>query len=250
MDLVHHSFLASDGTRLAWHEMGEGRPVVLIHGLFSSADVNWIKYGHARRIAELGRRVIMPDLRAHGQSDKPHEPARYPPDILSRDALELVAHLGLTDYDLGGYSLGARTALRAVLKGAEPARFVIAGMGLGGILDARSRSAHFERVLTGLGTFERGSPEWMAEAFLKTTKGDPVALLPLLRSFVDTQEAELSRITQPTLVLSGADDHDNGSSEDLAAQLLDARFVEVPGNHMSVVTTPAFGRAIADFLNA
>jgi pimeloyl-ACP methyl ester carboxylesterase len=249
-DLRQGSFVTTDGVRLVWHEIGEGRPVVLIHGLFSSAEVNWIKYGHAEWIAELGRRVIMPDLRAHGQSDKPHGPEHYPPDVLSKDALELIAHLGLTDYDLGGYSLGARTALRTVLMAAAPARLVISGMGLGGIVDARSRSAHFERVLTGLGTFERGSPEWMAEAFLKTTKGDPKALLPLLQSFVDTAEAELARITQPTLVLSGAEDHDNGSSEELAARLVDARFIEVPGNHMSVVTTPAFGRAIADFLDA
>ena len=56
----------------------------------------------------------------------------------------------------------------------------------------------------------------MAEAFLKTTGGDPEALLPLLDSFVDTSEAELRAIALPTLVLSGAEDHDNGSAEALA----------------------------------
>ena len=250
MQPISHDFLASDGTRLAWHEMGEGRPVVLIHGLFSSAEVNWIKYGTAQCVAGLGRRIIMPDMRAHGDSEKPHDPARYPPDGLSRDALELIAHLGLTDFDLGGYSLGARTALRAVLAGAAPQRLVISGMGLDGILNARARAEHFRRVLTGLGTFERGSPEWLAEAFLKTTKGDPEALLPLLDSFVDSDEADLARVLQPTLVLSGAEDRDNGSAEELAQRLPDARYVEVPGNHMNVVTTPAFGRAIVDFLGA
>jgi pimeloyl-ACP methyl ester carboxylesterase len=250
MDLTHHNFFASDGTRLAWHELGEGRPVVLIHGLFSSAEINWIKYGHAKRIAEPGRRVIMPDLRAHGQSDKPHEAERYPPDILSRDALDLIAHLGLADYDLGGYSLGARTVLRTVLMGATPKQLIVAGMGLGGILDARSRSAHFERVLSAPGTLERGSPEWLAEAFLKTTKGDPKALLPLLQSFVDTPESDLARIAQPTLVLAGDQDHDNGSAAELAQRLPNAQFVEIPGTHMSVVTTAAFGQTIATFLDA
>lgn len=250
MNVNSYSFPASDGVPLAWHEIGEGRPVVLIHGLFSSAHVNWIKFGHAKRIAELGRRVIMPDLRAHGESDKPHDPARFPPDVLSHDALALIDHLGLTDYDLGGYSLGARTTLRAVLMGAAPHRLIISGMGLDGMLHARARAEHFRHVLTGLGTFERGSPEWLAEAFLKTTKGDPEALLPLLDSFVDTPETELARIVQPTLVLSGDQDRDNGSSEDLAQRLPDARFVETPGNHMSVVTTPAFGRVIAEFLDS
>ena len=51
---------------------------------------------------------------------------------------------------------------------------------------------------------------------MKTTKSDPEALLPLLDSFVDTREAELAAIGQPTLVLSGAEDHDNGSAEALA----------------------------------
>ncbi|HEX8062153.1 MAG TPA: alpha/beta fold hydrolase, partial [Allosphingosinicella sp.] len=101
-----HRFTASDGVGLAWHELGEGRAVVLLHGLFSSADMNWIRFGHAAEIASRGFRVIMPDLRAHGESDAPHDEASYPPDILARDGFELIAHLALTDYDLGGYSLG------------------------------------------------------------------------------------------------------------------------------------------------
>jgi pimeloyl-ACP methyl ester carboxylesterase len=103
-------------------------------------------------------------------------------------------------------------------------------------------------VLTGMGSHERGSNEWLAEAFLKTTGGDPAALLPLLGSFVDSTEAELRGIEVPTLVLQGEDDRDNGSAEALAELLPDARYVEVPGNHMSAVTRPELGRSIADFL--
>lgn len=245
-----HQFASFDGAELVWHEVGEGSPVLLLHGLFSNADMNWIKFGHAAEIASRGFRVIMPDLRGHGHSAKPHDAASYPPDVLARDGLGLIDHLGLTDYDLGGYSLGGRTSVRMVAMGAKPRRLVVSGMGLQGLLETGPRSAHFRKILTGLGTFERGSPEWMAEAFLKTTKGDPEALLPLLDSFVDTTEAELAAITPRTLVLSGSEDHDNGSSEDLADLLPDARFVEVPGNHMSVVTKADFGRAIADFLAA
>ncbi len=247
---TEHLFTASDGTELAWYEVGEGRPLLLLHGLFSDADTNWIKFGHAAELAARGRRVLMPDLRAHGRSAKPHDEASYPPDILAWDATELVAQLGLTDYDLGGYSLGGRTAVRMVVLGATPAKLIVSGMGLQGLLETGGRAAHFRKILTGLGTFERGSPEWMAEAFLRTTKGDPDALLPLLGSFVDTGIAEISAIAQPTLVLSGAEDRDNGSSEELAEALPNGRFVEVPGNHMSAVTKPELGRAIADFLQA
>ena len=250
MDISTHHFTASDGVKLAWHETGEGRAVVLLHGLFSSADMNWIRFGHAGEIASRGFRVIMPDLRAHGASAAPHDEAAYPPDVLARDGLELISHLGLSDYDLGGYSLGARTSARMAILGAEPRRLVISGMGLRGMLDTGRRSSHFRKVLNGLGTHPRGSDEWLAEAFLKTTGGDPQALLPLLGSFVDSSEDELRSIAMPTLVLSGAEDQDNGPAEDLADILPDGRYVEVPGNHMSAVTRPELGRAIADFLAA
>src|SRR3990170_4491294 len=99
-DVQTNYWTASDDVRLAWQEAGEGRPVVLVHGLFSDANTNWIKFGHARRIAAAGLRVIMPDLRAHGLSDKPQRAEAYPRGVLARDLHELIAHLGLTDYDL------------------------------------------------------------------------------------------------------------------------------------------------------
>ena len=248
MNQTTHHFAAPDGTDLAWHELGEGRPVVLLHGLFSDAFTNWLRYGHAAAIAAKGFRVIMPDLRAHGQSGKPHDPAFYPPDILASDGLALITHLGLGDYDLGGYSLGARTSVRMVVRGAAPRKLIVGGMGLTGLHATGRRSGHFKKILTGLGTFERGSPEWLAEAFLKTTGGDPDALLPLLDTFVDTTEAQIADVTIPTLVLSGAEDRDNGSPEALAELLPHGDYVEVPGNHMSAVIKPELGRAMADFL--
>jgi pimeloyl-ACP methyl ester carboxylesterase len=243
-----HHFTAADGTDLAWHELGEGRPVVLLHGLFSDAFTNWLRYGHAAAIAAKGFRVIMPDLRAHGQSGKPHDPAFYPRDILADDGFALIARLGLTDFDLGGYSLGARTVVRMVVRGAAPGRLIVSGMGLSGLHSAGRRSDHFRKILNGLGTHERGSPEWLAEAFLKTTKGDPQALLPLLDSFLDTSEEEIARIMIPTLVLSGDEDSDNGSPQALAALLPNGEYVAVPGGHMSAVIKPELGRAMADFL--
>ena len=44
-------FESFDGERLAWREVGEGTAVVLIHGFFSDAETNWIRYGHAAAIA-------------------------------------------------------------------------------------------------------------------------------------------------------------------------------------------------------
>lgn len=245
---VRGDFTARDGTPLAWHELGEGRPLVLIHGYFSNAQVNWIRYGHAARLAAAGFRVIMPDLRAHGDSGKPHDPAAYPPDVLADDGFDLIDHLGLEDYDLAGYSLGGRTSVRMLVRGAKPGRAVLCGMGLAGIVDTHDRGGYFRNVLTHLGSFPRGTSEWMTEAFLKTTRGDPEALLLILNTFVDTSEAELAAIDLPVLVVTGAEDDDNGSGEALAEAIPGARFRSIPGNHMSAVVKPELGEAIAGFL--
>ena len=249
-DLTVHKFHSFDGAELAWREMGEGRPVVLLHGFFSDAQTNWIRYGHAAAIAAKGVRLIMPDLRAHGSSAKPHQVTSYPADVLADDGFALIEHLGLSDYDLGGYSLGGRTTVRMLARGAKPGKAIVSGMGLSGLTETGKRSAHFKRILDNLGTFEKFSPEWNAEAFLKTTKGDPVALRLLLDSFVDTSEAEIATIAMPTLVLSGSDDQDNGSAAAFADLLPQGQLVETPGGHMSAVTKPELGVALADFLAA
>lgn len=243
-------FESFDGERMAYREIGEGRAVVLIHGYFSNAATNWIRYGHAATIAAAGFRVILPDLRGHGESAKPHRPDAYPADALTRDGHALIEHLGLTDYDLGGYSLGARTTARMVATGATPRRIVFSGMGLDGLIDTRRRSDYFRGVLTRLGQHRRGSPEFMAEAFLKTTKGDPTALLGVLDTFADIDAPAIAGFTQPALVVIGAEDDEVGSGRALADALPDARYVEVPGGHMSAVVRPELGRAIADFLAA
>jgi pimeloyl-ACP methyl ester carboxylesterase len=168
--------------------------------------------------------------------------------VLADDGFALIEHLGLIDYDLGGYSLGGRTTIRMLARGARPGRAIAAGAGWEGIVNTAGRGAHFRHILTNLGAHARGSAEWMAEAFLKTVGGDPVALLHVLDTFVDTPREDLERIEIPTLVLMGSDDHDTGSGQDLAAALPQGQYEVIPGNHMSAVTKPELGAVMADFL--
>jgi pimeloyl-ACP methyl ester carboxylesterase len=245
---VRH-FHGADGARLAYRELGGGRPLVLLHGFVSTATVNWIRFGHAEALAARGHRVVMPDLRGHGDSAAPHDASAYPPDVLADDGLALIEQLALTDYDLGGYSLGARTTIRMLARGASPRRAIVAGMGLDGVVDAAAGAGHFRRVFANPGTFERGSPEWMTDAFLHQVGGDPVALLHVLDASVGTPVADLARIETPTLVAVGAEDGARSSAEALAAALPNGRFVELEGTHMGVVTKPALADAIAAFLD-
>jgi pimeloyl-ACP methyl ester carboxylesterase len=239
---------ASDGTELAWHEVGEGRAVILLHGLFSDAPMNWINFGHAERIAATSRRVIMPDLRAHGLSGKPHSPDAYPPAILARDLNELIAHLELAEFDLGGFSLGARTVVQAVGEGLCPGKAVLAGMGLRGLQNWGKRQAFFRDAIDRFDTSSRGDPHWLAIQFMKTMKVDLVAARHVLSSFSDMAPEWLKAFSMPTLVVCGSEDEDNGSAKELAEALPDASFAEVPGTHMSSVTKPELGEEIARFL--
>src|SRR3546814_18503681 len=70
-------FEARDVVRLAGHEMGEGAPIILLHGLLSSGEVIWIKFRTAAPVAAEGCRVIMPDLRDHRCGDAPHGVGNY-----------------------------------------------------------------------------------------------------------------------------------------------------------------------------
>ena len=81
-------------------------------------------------------------------------------------------------------------------------------------------------------------------------KIDRVAAGLLLESFEDAFMDWLQAFTMPTLVVCGSEDDDNGSAEELANVLPNAVFAEVPGTHMSSVTKPEFGEAIANFLSA
>lgn len=242
-------FDAPDGTSLAYYELGEGRPLLLIHGYISDALTNWMKFTPtAQVIADAGYRVIMPDLRAHGASGKPHDPLCYPPDILADDQFALLAHLGLEDFDAAGYSLGARTVARMLSRGCRPGKVILSGMGLEGLTMADRRAGYFRRVLTNLGSHERGSPEWMVEAFLKTSKGDPVALNLLINSFSGVDEATIRSWEFPVGVVCGTEDDDNGNAQALAEALPQGRYYPIPGNHMSAVTKADLGTAMVEAL--
>jgi pimeloyl-ACP methyl ester carboxylesterase len=245
-----HHWTASDGVDLAYHELGEGRPVVLLHGLFSDANVNWIKFGHAARIAAEGFRVIMPDLRAHGASGRPHGVEFYPKGILARDLRELVAGLGLTDFDLGGFSLGSRTTVEGVGEGLRPRRAILGGAGLEGLRNWKRRKTFFLEAIEMFDTVQRGDPHWLSIQFMKSQKVDRVSAAQLLESFEDAFIDWLQAFAMPTLVICGSEDDDNGSAEELANVLPNAVFREVPGTHMSSVTKPQFGEVIAEFLSA
>ncbi|MDT7741279.1 MAG: hypothetical protein QOE59_357 [Actinomycetota bacterium] len=178
------TFPGPDGGRLTYRELGTGRPVVLLHG-FTATGATWFDAGPAHALAERGHRVIVPDLRGHGSSAAPDDPAAYPPDVLTDDLLTLVRHLGLDEetggYDLAGYSLGGRVVLRALVRGARPRRAVVAGQGLRAVTGPLDQRGLFRRTLDALlaGTPPPlDSPEGGTAAWIRRERQRPARPAP------------------------------------------------------------------------
>src|SRR5207302_11379919 len=189
-------------------------------------------------------------LRAHGLSGKPHGPEYYPRGILAQDVRELIATLQLTEFDLGGFSLGSRTTVEAVGEGLKPRRAILGGAGLEGLKHWERRKTFFLEAIDLFDRVPRDDPHWLSIQFMKSQHIDRVSAALLLQSFADAFLDWLKAFTMPTLLVCGSEDDDNGSAEELAAALPDGVLREVPGTHMSSVTKPEFAQAIANFPTA
>lgn len=119
------TFFDSNGVRIRYVEQGRGEPVVLVHGYTVNIEANWIDTGVWQNLA-ADHRVIGFDLRGHGKSGKPHEPAAYGEEMV-RDVTRLMDHLGLKKAHVVGYSLGAGIVAKAVTL--TPDRFATATLG-------------------------------------------------------------------------------------------------------------------------
>jgi pimeloyl-ACP methyl ester carboxylesterase len=82
------------GVKLHYLAAGQGEPVILLHGLASSAEINWKLTG-----------VIALDLPGHGQSDKPEKESAYGKQVVE-DVVLLMDHLKIQKAHIVGYSIG------------------------------------------------------------------------------------------------------------------------------------------------
>jgi pimeloyl-ACP methyl ester carboxylesterase len=106
-----------DGVELAVREDGEGAPVVLLHGFPDSSRV-WRRQVPA--LVEAGFRVVAPDLRGLGESDKPQEVEAYRMTTIAKDVVAILDHFGIERAHVVGHDFGANLAW--VVAGLHPER--------------------------------------------------------------------------------------------------------------------------------
>lgn len=170
-----------NGIRIRCIVVGQGEPVLLIHGLHASATLNWNLNGV---IAELAKdhRVIAPDLPGHGRSDKPEQETAYGVQVV-KDMVELLDQLKVERAHLVGYSLGGMIAIKLM---ADNPR--------------RTRSG----LIGGMGWFRQGSGLQRFWDRLPAREGSqtPAAFTRTIGQLA-VSEAELKSIDVPVEVLIG-----------------------------------------------
>ena len=177
-------FFDAHGVKIHYLVEGEGEPVVLIHGLYSSAQINWNLTGVMSELAR-DHRVIALDLPGHGRSGKPATEEAYGLR-LAEDVIDLLDHLQIKKAHIVGYSLGGMVAVKIL-------------------------ADHPDRTLSGtvggMGWFREGSQLQKFWELIPPRQRGPVPQA-LLRSVgkLAVSRQELKGITVPVEILVGDQD--------------------------------------------
>ena len=247
-------FTASDGVTISYDDAGApgGKPVLLVHGFASNRDEGWKRTGWYAAFERRGQRIIAPDMRGHGQSGKPHDPASYAPDRRLADVTELLDHLGVERADVVGYSMGARLALGLAIRAPERVdNLVVGGIGqrlftpspqddaMGRAMEAEDPATISEPMLQSFRHFadEQGEDR-LALAAASRAKG------------LTLTTDELFVVRAPTLVVAGSRDQLAGDPQGLADHIRGAKAVTIQGcDHFNAIPHALLKATVFDFLD-
>ena len=239
---IEHYLVSFDGMHIYYEVKGEGDPVVLIHGFIANGE-SWKKTVLYTDLLNAGFKVITPDLRGNGKSDKPHLLKAYEDDAEAKDIRKLVTKLGLKKYSIVGYSRGSIIASRLLVLDKRVSRAVLGGMGSDFTDPKWPRREMFYQALMGRDVKElEGMVKHVKESGL-----DQRALAYLQKAQPSTSKTELSKVKQPVIVVCGDNDKDNGSAPDLANMMPHATYKEVPGDHNSALRSGEFSKEVIMF---
>ncbi len=253
------TFTSPDGLTLhyrTWGEPGGRPPVVLQHGFIADGRLNWEAPGVVAALLGAGRHAVALDARGHGESDKPHDPARYGEPRMAADVRALADHLGFDGFDLVGYSMGGIVSLLVAAADPRVRRLVVGGIGegvvrFGGVDQRALRRPALAAALRADDPSTITDPAVRAfRAFADATGGDRLALAAQAEA-AHAAPIDLAAVTAPALVLIGAADPLAAHPEVLAAAIgtgAGAEVRRVPGDHLGAVREPAFAAAIVEFL--
>lgn len=238
-----------NGIEINYELQGQtGLPIVLIHGFGLDHSI-WMDVA-SKYLRNY--RVIMPDVRGHGESEAPE--GIYPMSVLARDISHLLGFLGVSKAILCGHSMGGYITLAF----AEHFPERLAGMGLitthAGSDSTEKRAGRYEMVEA---IQERGSvalaeslasnltedQEIIQEVYNIINRTSPDGVIGALQGMAERQDrtSVLSEIMVPSLVVAGEKDEiiDVETAQQMAEALSKGIFLKISGAaHMPMMETP------------
>lgn len=238
-----HYFNSFDTVKIAYTDVGSGAPVILLHGFINSGS-SWDNTILKKELLHQGYRIIIPDMRGNGLSDKPHEDSAYAQNAEIKDLIALADHLSLKKYYAVGYSRGSIILAKLLTKDKRVKKAVLGGMGLDFTNPQWERRIMFSEAFSGNITPATES----AVNYAKSVGADLRVLHLLQKHQPVTSEAELKKIKAEVLIVSGEEDSDNGNPMHLSKAISKSKLVLVEGNHNSTSKTVSFSKVVTQFL--
>lgn len=236
-------FTSFDSTRIYYETVGDGRPVLLIHG-FTGTSADWKKKPIYDSLLGNGFQVIITDLRGNGQSDQPNQATRFANNAEAKDLMGLMRFLHIEEYDAIGYSRGSIILASLLVLDNHCTKAVLGGMGADFTNPNWPRRIGFYQAL--MNDSIKGY-----EGFRKYIAGkklNPTVLAWQQLHQPSTSPGELAKLQQKVLVICGNMDTENGKGTDLQKLIPHATYAEVPGDHNSASNTSQFAERIMIFL--
>jgi pimeloyl-ACP methyl ester carboxylesterase len=244
-----------DGIKIYYEVHGSGPPLILTHG-YSSTSAMW-----TAQIEALSKhhRLILWDMRGHGQSDYPDNPAAYSEALTVGDIAALLDEVGAAKAIVGGLSLGGYMSL--AFYRAHPERvsaLLIIDTGPGFKKDD-AREIWNERARATADRFDREGLDVLKSASRERSTvnhRDASGLARAARGMLTQRDARvievLPEIKVPSLVVVGADDTPFLAASDyMAAKIPGAKKVVIPaaGHAVNIDQPQAFIEAVVPFLD-
>lgn len=270
--LAEDTSFDSDGVPIHYLDMGgDGAPVVLIHSFTSSSDM-WTKAGFE---PSDDLRFIALDVRGHGRSGKPEDPAAYGVEMVE-DVVRLMDHLELDDAHVAGYSMGAEIALKLATEHPERVRSLVTGGSGWSPAEAYEVYQFASMGLESAATFGESvtammPPEVTEEAMaflldsmeqhgIETDNEDTAALAHVARSMneiIDLPEEALAAIEVPVLGIASENDSELPNIARMDGVVPDFSLVLIPAgptgdpslDHLGATLDPLFEASIIEFLS-
>lgn len=246
--------IVPNGVRIHYELAGSGEPLVLIHGYSASGRTNWEMPGWFETLAPAYR-LIVPDVRGHGHSAKPHATEAYSLDLMARDVLACMDAEGVKTARVMGYSMGGMITLELLLNHPDRVSAAVIG-GMGSRFPERGT-----RLRPGRGDEpgaepppprKRRGPKFFA-AFVR--RYDPFAMRAVFqgvfRARPPVDASRLGEIHQPVLLVCGMRDALYPGVKEMAAEIPGAKLVALSGvGHLAAISDPRYKAAVADFFGS